>query len=137
LGNAGDLVSVKPGYARNFLIPEGKATLATESRVKELEHQKRVIADKLAKEFKDVNAVAHKLNSMVIEARRLAGEDGKLFGSVTTQNIADLILEKGVEVDRRKIQLSDSIKEVGEHPIVIKLHSEINATVKLIVNLEE
>jgi large subunit ribosomal protein L9 len=137
LGGAGDLVSVKPGYARNFLIPEGKAILATESKVKELEHHKRVIADRQAKELKDVNAVAHKLKSMVIEASRRAGEDGKLFGSVTTQNIADLIAEKGIEVDRRKIQRSDSIKEVGEHVVEIKLHPDVTATVKLVVSLEE
>ncbi len=137
LGDAGDLVSVKPGYARNFLIPQGKAILATESKVKEMEHHKRVIADRMAKELKDVNAIAHKLESMVIEARRRAGEDGKLFGSVTTQNIADLIAEKGVDVDRRKIQRSDSIKEVGEHEIEVKLHREVSATVKLVVSLEE
>jgi len=137
LGRAGDLVSVKPGYARNFLLPQGKAMIATEAKVKELEHHKRVIADKQAKELKDVNAVAHKLRSMVIEASRRAGEDGKLFGSVTTQNIADLIAEKGIEVDRRKIQRSDSIKEVGEHEVEIKLHPEVTATVKLVVSLEE
>ena len=137
LGAAGDLVNVKPGYARNFLIPQGKAMLATKSRVNELEHHKRVIADKQAKELKDVNAVAHKLKSMVIEASRRAGEDGKLFGSVTTQNVADLISEKGIEVDRRKIQLPEAIKEVGEHEIAIKLHAEVVATVKLVISVEE
>jgi large subunit ribosomal protein L9 len=137
LGSAGDLVSVKPGYARNYLVPGGIAILATESNVKALEHNKRVIAEKQAKDFKDLRATSHKLKSMVLEVKRRAGEDGKLFGSVTTQNIAELIAEKGLKIDRRKIVLPDSIKEVGEHSIGIKLHSEIDTTVKLIVGLEE
>jgi large subunit ribosomal protein L9 len=137
LGSAGDLVSVKPGYARNFLIPRGKAIFATESGVKMLEHDRRVIADRVAKELKDLRATSHKLMSMVIEVQRRAGEDGKLFGSVTTANIADLIAEKGIKLDRRKINLPDSIKDVGEHTIGIKLHSEVESSVKLIVTLEE
>ncbi len=137
LGSAGELVSVKPGYARNFLVPNGKAIFATESNVKMLEHDRRVIADRLAKDLKDLRATSHKLKSMVIEVRRRAGEDGKLFGSVTSQNIAELIAEKGVTLDRRKIQMPDSIKDVGEHAIAIKLHSEVESSVKLIVSIEE
>jgi len=137
VGSAGDLVSVKAGYARNFLVPNGKAIFATESSVKMLEHDRRVIADRLAKDLKDLRATSHKLKSMVIEVQRRAGEDGKLFGSVTSQNIAELIAAKGVTLDRRKIQLPDSIKDVGEHTIEIKLHSEVVSSVKLIVSLEE
>lgn len=136
LGHAGDLVSVKPGYARNFLIPQGKATLATEAKVKELDHQKRVIADRQAKELKSHEAIAHKLRSIKIEIERRAGDDGKLFGSVTSQNIADLIAEKGLEVDRRKIQLSESIKELGEFEIEIRLHREVSGKIKLTVTQE-
>ena len=137
LGSAGDLVRVKPGYARNYLVPGGMAILATHANVKALEHNKRVISEKLAKDLKDLRATSHKLKSMVIEVKRRAGEDGKLFGSVTTQNIAELIAEKGMKIDRRKIVLPESIKEVGEHAIGIKLHSDIDTTVKLIVSLEE
>jgi large subunit ribosomal protein L9 len=137
LGEAGELVNVKPGYARNFLVPQGKATFATESRVKELEHHRRVISDKLAKQLKDVKALNHKLKSIVVEVKRRAGEDGKLFGSVTSQNIADLIAEKGYELDRRKIQLPDSIKEIGEHQVEIKLHPDVMSAVKVVVSLEE
>ena len=108
LGGAGDLVSVKPGYARNFLVPEGKAIVATDSNIKELEHNKRVIAEMLAKELKDLRATSHKLKSMVLEVSKRAGEDGKLFGSVTSANIAELIEGKGVKLDRRKIQLPDA-----------------------------
>ena len=137
LGGAGDLVSVKPGYARNFLVPEGKAIVATDSNIKELDHNKRVIAEMLAKELKDLRATSHKLKSMVLEVSKRAGEDGKLFGSVTSANIAELIEGKGVKLDRRKIQLSDAVKEVGEHTIAIKLHSEISSSVKLIVSVED
>jgi large subunit ribosomal protein L9 len=137
LGHAGDLVSVKPGFARNYLVPEGKATLATESKIKELEHHKRVIADKLAKELKDHEAVAHKLRSIKLEVARRAGEDGKLFGSVTSQNVADLLAEKGLVIDRRKIQMSDAIKEVGDHKIEVKLHRGVSAEVALVVSIEE
>lgn len=137
LGSAGDLVSVKPGFARNYLVPGGMAILATHANVKALKHNKRVISEKLAKDLKDLRATSHKLKSMVIEVKRRAGEDGKLFGSVTTQNIAQLIAEKGMKIDRRKIVLPESIKEVGEHTIGIKLHSDIDTTVKLIVSLEE
>ena len=137
LGSAGDLVRVKPGYARNYLVPGGMAILATHANVKALEHNKRVISEKLAKDLKDLRATSHKLKSMVIEVKRRAGEDGKLFGSVTTQNIAELIAEKGMKIDRRKIVLPESIKEVGEHTIGIKLHSDIDTAVKLIVSLEE
>ena len=137
LGNAGDVVKVKPGYARNYLIPQGKAIVATESQVKELEHQKRVISDHRAKELKDHEAIAHKVQSIKLEVERRAGEDGKLFGSVTSQNIADMLAEKGLEVDRRKIQLSEPIKEMGEHEIEIRLHREVSAKIKLTVSAEE
>jgi len=137
LGAAGDLVSVKPGYARNFLVPRGLASFATESGIKEVEHNKRVIAEKLAKQLKDLRAVSHKLKAMTLETTRLAGEDGKLFGSVTSQNIAELIEAQGLAIDRRKIQLPEAIKEVGEFTIAIKLHSEVESSVKLVVGLEE
>jgi large subunit ribosomal protein L9 len=137
LGEAGAVVSVKPGYARNYLVPMGKAIPATESSVKQVEHHRRVISDKLAKELKDVAAVGQKLGKLTIEVSRRAGEDGKLFGSVTSQNIADLIAAKGLEIDRRKIQLGEAIKEVGEHKVEIRLHREVSASVKVVVKLEE
>lgn len=137
LGAAGDLVSVKPGYARNFLVPRGLASFATESSIKEVEHHKRVIAEKVAKQLKDLRAVAHKLKAMNLETKRRAGEDGKLFGSVTSANIAELIEAQGLSIDRRKIQLSEPIKETGEFTVDIKLHSEVESSVKLVVGLEE
>ncbi len=127
LGDAGDVVSVKPGFARNFLIPQGKAMLATAERVNEVEHRRRVIGEKRAKELKDLEAVKAKLDATTLEIAAQAGEEGKLFGSVTAQNLADLLGEKGLEVDRRKIQLSEPIKAVGEHTVAIRLRSDVVA----------
>ncbi len=131
LGEAGDVVNVKPGYARNFLLPRGMAAVATESRVKELEHHKRVIDEKLAKQMKDLEAVRDRIQALSLETEAQAGDGGKLFGSVTSQNIAALLAEQGIEVDRRKIDLSEPIKSVGEHEVSIKLRREFVAVVKL------
>jgi large subunit ribosomal protein L9 len=133
LGEAGDLVNVKPGYARNYLLPRGLAAVATDARVKELEHQKRVIAEKLAKQMKDLEAVRDRIQALILETTAQAGEEGKLFGSVTSQNIADLLAEQGIEIDRRKIDLPQPIKNVGEHEVSIKLRREFPATVKVVV----
>jgi large subunit ribosomal protein L9 len=137
LGRAGEVVKVRSGYARNFLVPEGKATLATASQLSEVAHHKRVIADKQAKELKDLNALAQKIHSLVLETTAQAGEEDKLFGSVTSQNIAALLAEKGIEIDRRKIELAEPVKTLGEHKISIKLHRDVIATVKLVVSAAE
>jgi large subunit ribosomal protein L9 len=133
LGEAGDLVSVKPGYARNFLLPQHKAEIATESRVKAFEHQKAVIAEKLAKEMKDVEAVKRKIEKLHLEFEAAAGDGGKLFGSITSAHIAEQLAGKGVEVDRRKIDLKEPIKSVGEHEVTVKVRREVHATIKLTV----
>lgn len=136
LGYAGDLISVKPGYARNYLLPRGKAIIATESRIKEIEHHKRVIADKQSKELKNLTAVQKRLQATRIEVSAQAGEGGKLFGSVTLQHIADLLRERGLEVDRRKMHVDEPIKTVGEHTVDIKLHRELIAQLKVTVTAE-
>ncbi|MBW2273890.1 MAG: 50S ribosomal protein L9 [Deltaproteobacteria bacterium] len=137
LGHAGDVVSVKPGYARNFLIPGGKASVATESKVNELEHHRRVISEQLAKQLKDVEAIRHKLQSVSLGFEMQAGEEGKLFGSVTSQHIAEQLAQKGFAVDRRKVVLSEPIKEIGEHTVEVKLHREIAANIKVVVTALE
>ena len=131
--DAGDLVMVKPGFARNFLIPQGKALIATAERVNEVEHKKRVISEKLAKDLTDLTAVKAKLEAADLEIEAQAGEEGKLFGSVTAQNLADLLAEKGLDVDRRKIQMSEAIKTVGEHTVAIRLRSDVIAEFKVTV----
>lgn len=133
LGEAGDLVLVKPGYARNFLVPQGKANLATEANIRQLEHQQRVISDKLAKELKDVEAVAGKVRGMVIEVEANAGAEGKLFGSVTAAQIAQLLAERSFEIDRRHIGLAEPIRSVGEHTVSLKLHRDLSVDLKVVV----
>ena len=137
LGQAGDIVRVKPGYARNCLVPQGKATPATAERVHQVEHQQRMISEKRAKELTDLEAVKAKLDATKLEIEAQAGDEGKLFGSVTSQNLADLLAEKGLEVDRRKIVLQEPIKMVGEHKIAIRLRSDVVAEFKVTVKAAE
>jgi len=133
LGFAGDLVAVKPGYARNYLLPQGKASLATAARLTELEHHGRVIAEQQTKALKDLEGFKRKIESLTLEFDVQAGEAGKLFGSVTMQNIASQLAEKGVEIDRRKLQADGAIKSLGEHEVSVRLHRDLVAKVKIIV----
>jgi large subunit ribosomal protein L9 len=137
LGDAGDIVSVKPGFARNFLVPEGKATLATAERVNQVEHQQRVIVEKRARELNDLEAVKAKLDKTELAISAQAGDEGKLFGSVTAQNLADLLAEKGLKVDRRKIVLATAIKTVGEHTVAIRLRNDVVAEFTVTVTAQE
>jgi large subunit ribosomal protein L9 len=136
LGEAGDLVSVKPGFARNFLLPQGKALLATESRVKEFEHKRRIAEEKAAREQKDLQHVKQRLEALKIEIGARAGESGKLFGSVTAGQIADKIAAAGLAIDRRRIDLREPIKEVGEHKVAVKLLRELVAQLSVTVVAE-
>jgi large subunit ribosomal protein L9 len=136
LGAAGDLVGVKVGYARNYLLPQGKALLATESKVRQLEHQKRVVAEQAAREMKDLQALRDRLESLTLEFTARVGDEGKLFGSVTTANIAELLAEKGFRIDRRKIELSEPLREAGDHVVPIRLSSGFIAKVPLKISAE-
>ncbi|MBW2577550.1 MAG: 50S ribosomal protein L9 [Deltaproteobacteria bacterium] len=136
LGEAGDLVGVKVGYARNFLLPQGKALLATDSKVRELEHHKRVVMEKAARDLKDLKALCDRLESVALEVTARVGEEGKLFGSITTAHIAELLAEKGYPVDRRKITLSEPLREIGDHVVPIRLQSDITANVALKISAE-
>jgi large subunit ribosomal protein L9 len=136
LGEAGDLVRVKVGYARNFLLPQGKALLATESKVRELEHHKRVVTEKSARALDDLKALRDRLESVALEVAARVGEEGKLFGSVTTAHIAELLAEKGYKIDRRKIQLSEPLREIGDHVVPIRLQRDLTAEVALKISAE-
>jgi large subunit ribosomal protein L9 len=136
LGAAGDLVGVKVGYARNYLLPQGKALLATESKVRQLEHHKRVVADRAARDLKDLEALRDRLQSLALETTARVGEEGKLFGSITTANIAELLAEKGFAIDRRKIELAESLREAGDHVVPIRLNSGLVANVPLKISAE-
>ncbi len=136
LGEAGDLVGVKVGYARNYLLPQGKALLATQSKVRELEHHKRVVTEKAARDLNDLKALRDRLESVALEVTARVGEEGKLFGSVTTAHIAELLAEKGYKVDRRKIQLGEPLREIGDHVVSIRLQRDLTAKVALTINAE-
>ena len=136
LGEAGDLVGVKVGYARNYLLPQGKALLATESKVRELEHHKRVVTEKAARDLNDLKALRDRLESVALEVTARVGEEGKLFGSVTSAHIAELLAEKGYKVDRRKIQLGEPLREIGDHVVPIRLQRDLTAKVALKISAE-
>ncbi len=131
LGDAGEVVSVKPGYAFNFLLPQGKAILASEGNIRELEHHKRVVAEQTARDRKSMEADRDRLQQVVLEISAQAGEEGRLFGSVTAMQIAELLASKGHPVDRRKIQLDEPIKELGEHEVGLRLHRDVVAKLKV------
>ncbi len=137
LGRAGDVVEVKPGYARNFLLPQGKALLATRANVRELEHHRRVVADQVARERSTLEKLRDRIEALELQVSAQAGEGGKLFGSVTTIQIAELLAEKGVEIYRRKIAPTQPIKELGEHLVPIRLHREVTAQIKVVVAAAE
>jgi large subunit ribosomal protein L9 len=131
LGQAGDVVTVRPGYARNYLLPQGKAIPATEGRIAEVEHHRRVVAERMERERRAQEAHRDRIQGIALSVEMLAGEEGKLFGSVTAAQIAELLAAKGVEVDRRKIELAEPIKQVGSHEVSVRLFRDVVAKVKL------
>ncbi|MBV9948098.1 MAG: 50S ribosomal protein L9 [Myxococcales bacterium] len=131
LGKSGDLVRVRPGYARNFLLPRELAVPATSAAVRRIEHEKAVAlvrADKAKKEARDV---ATQLGTLAIKIERKAGDDGKLFGSVTSKDIEAAVHAKGVALDRKRIQLADPIKSTGTYDVPVKLVSDVIAVLKV------
>jgi large subunit ribosomal protein L9 len=135
LGHKDDVVVVKDGYARNFLIPTGKAKLANEGALKMLAEDMRQRAFKMDKLRKDAEALAEKLNGSTINLAAKAGASGKIFGSVTSLQVANVLKEKGFDVDRRKI-VFDDIKNIGTYEANINLFKDINATITLDVIAE-
>jgi len=138
LGEAGEKVSVAPGYARNFLLPRKLAFEATGANVKTYENNLAQRARKLSKMFKEAEAQKALLEGVgVLEFIRKSGESGKLFGSVTTSDIGEALAAKGFDIDKRKIALANPIKTLGEASAYIKLHPKVTAEVKLSVKQEE
>lgn len=131
LGKAGDIVKVSDGYGRNYLIPQKKAIQATEKNLKALEHQKRLIQQKIGKRREDAERLAQKIENLTCTFYRNVGEKGKLFGAITSMDIEAYLKEQGIEVDRKKIHLEEPIKNVGNYHVPIKLHPEITATLKV------
>lgn len=137
LGNIGDIVDVKRGYARNFLLPKDIAVEATPKNIKQLDHHKRVIAAKVKRIQKESETLADKLAQISITLHHLAGEEEKLFGAVTSMEIAEALMERGVEVDKRKIVLDEPIKRLGEYEVSVKLSGGVSAKVKVTVAQKE
>lgn len=133
LGQIGDIVKVAPGYARNYLLPKGLAIEATEKNAKALEHAKRQLAYKKNKALESAKALIAKLEAVTVTLSHKAGEEGKLFGSVTTMEIAEFLKAQGFDIDRKKIVLADAIKQVGEYTLAVKIHPEIAASIKVVV----
>lgn len=131
LGKSGEIVDVKPGYARNYLIPRDIALEATASNMKIYEQNKRRDEVRRQKEAKVAEDLAAQLKDVSITATVAVGEEDKVFGSVTSQMIGELLAAKGFEIDRRKIQLDEPLKALGVYDIPIKLHSDVEAKVKV------
>jgi large subunit ribosomal protein L9 len=125
LGNAGDVVKVKAGFGRNYLLPQGKAMLATPSRVKQVEHQRRMIAEIQKKAVAEFKEIERRIQAVELSFEMQASPEGKLFGSVTNADIAAKLAAAGVEIERRKIVIPEPIKSVGDHPITVRLHREV------------
>ena len=136
LGKAGDLVRVKPGYARNFLLPNGLAFEATEGNKKRIVAETKARNVRLAAEKDAALATAAGLAAVELTFTRKAGEEGKLFGSITSQDIADSLAAQGKTVDKRRIELPHPIKAVGEHTVIVRLHPEVHADVRVTVAAE-
>jgi large subunit ribosomal protein L9 len=131
LGIIGEVVKVKPGYARNYLLPRGLAIMADRRNLKELEHHKRIIEAKKSRERGTVEAVARNLDGLLVEVEARAGRGGKLFGSVTNIDVQKLLAEKDFDLDRRRIEIKEPIKAIGDYELVVRVGQDINATVKL------
>ena len=136
-GKAGDVVKVSDGYARNMLIPKGLATEATQGNIRHLEKQKAIAAEKKAEEKAAAKKQAEKIGKLTVTLKTKAGDGGKIFGSITSKDIAEgLKSQHGIEVDKKKIQLSSPIKQTGEMSVDIKLYSEVSAELKVKVEAE-
>ena len=136
-GKKGDIVEASDGYARNMLLPKGYATEATDGNIRNLEKQKAIAAEKKAEEKAAAQQTAEKIGALSVEIKTKAGEGGKIFGSITSKDIADALKDQQkITVDKKKIQLDSPIKQTGEMTVEIKLYTEVNAKLKVIVTAE-
>ena len=136
LGSRGDVVTVKPGYARNFLLPHKLAIEATAGNMKALERIRGSLAKKTATELDAAKKQAELLTGVSLKFTRKTGENDQMFGSVTTADIADGLKAQGFEVDKRQIQLKDPVKALGEYPVTVKVFRDITAEIKIHVDKE-
>ncbi len=128
LGHRGETVTVKPGYARNFLFPQGIAYEATDANVRRLSEEKKKYDEKMLREKAVASEAASKVEGLTVTIAKKAGDEGHLYGSVTASEIADALAAKSIEVDRRRIELAEPIRRVGSHTVHVRLHRDVVAT---------
>ncbi len=131
LGKSGEVVIVKPGYGRNFLLPRKMAVLASETNVRQLEHEKTVISARHAKQKGSAQEQAKKISAVSVTIKRKVGDQDKLFGSVTALDIAESLAAQGQKVDRRQIHMPEPIKSVGNFEVELQLHPDVTAKIKV------
>ncbi|MDQ6785805.1 MAG: 50S ribosomal protein L9 [Acidobacteriota bacterium] len=136
LGGRGEIVRVKAGYARNYLLPHQLATLATKGNINQIEKERSALLKKAASEKSTAEAQSEQMKDISLSFERKAGEGGTLFGSVTSMDIAEALKAKGYEIDRRKIALKEAIKETGDYTVNVKLHREVTLPVAVKVSVE-
>lgn len=137
LGQIGQVVNVAPGYARNYLYPQGLALEATGKNVRELEHRKRMLAQKREQVRQEMLSLAEKLNQVKLTLRRKVVEEDKLYGSVTAVDIMGMLEEKGFDLARKSVQLDQPIKQLGEFSVPIRVDADVTANVSVVVEKEE
>lgn len=131
LGNMGQIVTVADGYARNYLVPKGLAIEASTKNMKSLEHAQKVIQEKAKKVKESMQDFAERLSKVTLVVKAKAGEEGKLFGSVTSMDIAEQLKNEGIEIDKKKIVLDEPIKRLGSYTVRIYLHADVNSQINL------
>jgi large subunit ribosomal protein L9 len=126
IGKMGQIIDVADGYARNYLVPKGLAIEANTKNIKSLEHQKRIIQDNAKKIKVSAQDLSNKISAITLVIKAKSGDEGKLFGSVTTMDIAELLQKEGIEIDKKKISLDEPIKRLGAYAVNVKIHPEIS-----------
>jgi large subunit ribosomal protein L9 len=137
LGFVGDIVKVRPGYYRNFLLPGKKATMASSQNIKLFEHQKRILEVKKSQKKDEANALVKKLAGLVVTVNHAAAEGDKIFGSVTVTEIHEGLKQIGFDIDRHLILLAAPIRTLGEHVVSVKLHQDVSVEIKVVVAKKE
>ncbi len=131
LGTSGDVVRVRPGFARNFLIPRGLAAPATPANLARIDEFKRQAAARVERELEEARSVATELERTSVKLERAVGEERKMYGSVTSRDIEEAYAAAGLAVDRKKIQLNEPIKDLGLHEVKVRLHGDVEATLRV------
>ena len=135
-GRRGEVVDVAAGYARNYLLPRGLAMAVSDTNKAQVDREKRAWEARMAKEKEEFESLAERIAELRFVAPRKVGENELLYGSVTSADVGDFLQSKGIDIDKRRVLLDEPIKHLGEHEIKVRLHPEVNATVKLLVTKE-